>query len=62
MGHGGQIRLKMDGSRDVQLDPREHSHSDHCYAMTSHSFQEGSMMLKRSRKVYQLRRSMSSIF
>ena len=36
---GGQMRLKMDGGRDVQLDPREHPHLDHGYAVTSHSSQ-----------------------
>ena len=35
----GQMRLKMDGGRDVQLDPHEHSHLDHGYAVTSHSSQ-----------------------
>jgi conjugative relaxase-like TrwC/TraI family protein len=35
----GQMRLKMDGGRDVQLDPREHPHLDHGYAVTSHSSQ-----------------------
>jgi ATP-dependent exoDNAse (exonuclease V) alpha subunit len=29
----------MDGGRDVQLDPREHPHLDHGYAVTSHSSQ-----------------------
>ncbi len=33
------MRLKMDGDRDVQLDPREHPHLDHGYAVTSHSSQ-----------------------
>ena len=35
----GQMRLKMDGGRDVQLDPREHPHLDHGYAVTIHSSQ-----------------------
>ena len=35
----GQMRLKIDGGRDVQLDPREHPHLDHGYAVTSHSSQ-----------------------
>jgi len=39
IGQDGQIRLKMDGDRDVQLDPREHPHLDHGYAVTSHSSQ-----------------------
>jgi conjugative relaxase-like TrwC/TraI family protein len=36
---GGRLRLKMDGGRAVELDPREHQHLDHGYAMTSHSSQ-----------------------
>lgn len=39
IGHDGQMRLKMDGGRDVQLDSREHPHLDHGYAVTSHSSQ-----------------------
>ena len=39
IGHDGQMRLKMDGGRDVQLDAREHPHLDHGYAVTSHSSQ-----------------------
>jgi len=39
IGPDGQMRLKMDGGRDVQLDPREHPHLDHGYAVTSHSSQ-----------------------
>jgi conjugative relaxase-like TrwC/TraI family protein len=39
IGHDGQMRLKMNGGRDVQLDPREHPHLDHGYAVTSHSSQ-----------------------
>jgi hypothetical protein len=35
----GRLRLKMDGSRAVELDPRKHPHLDHGYAMTSHSSQ-----------------------
>jgi ATP-dependent exoDNAse (exonuclease V) alpha subunit len=35
----GQMRLKMDGGRDVQLDPHQHAHLDHGYAVTSHSSQ-----------------------
>ena len=35
----GQMRLKMDGDHEVQLDPREHPHLDHGYAVTSHSSQ-----------------------
>ena len=33
------MSLKMDGGRDVELDPREHPHLDHGYAVTSHSSQ-----------------------
>ncbi|HVJ04247.1 MAG TPA: hypothetical protein VM578_01095 [Candidatus Saccharimonadales bacterium] len=39
IGKDGQMRLKMDGGRDAQLDPREHPHLDHGYAVTSHSSQ-----------------------
>lgn len=39
IGQDGQMRLKMDGGRDVQLGPREHPHLDHGYAVTSHSSQ-----------------------
>jgi ATP-dependent exoDNAse (exonuclease V) alpha subunit len=35
----GRLRLKMDGDRKVELDPRKHPHLDHGYAMTSHSSQ-----------------------
>ena len=35
----GRLRLKMDGGRTVELDPRQHPHLDHGYAMTSHSSQ-----------------------
>jgi len=35
----GRLRLKMDGGRIVELDPREHPHLDHGYAMTSYSSQ-----------------------
>jgi len=35
----GRLRLKMDGGRAVELDPRKHPHLDHGYAMTSHSSQ-----------------------
>jgi len=35
----GRLRLKMDGGRPVELDPRKHLHLDHGYAMTSHSSQ-----------------------
>ena len=35
----GWLRLKMDGGRIVELDPRTHPHLDHGYAMTSHSSQ-----------------------
>jgi ATP-dependent exoDNAse (exonuclease V) alpha subunit len=36
---GGRLRLKMDGGRTVELDPTEHPHLDHGYAMTSYSSQ-----------------------
>jgi ATP-dependent exoDNAse (exonuclease V) alpha subunit len=41
IGQDGQMRLKMDGGRDVHLDldPRQHPHLDHGYAVTSHSSQ-----------------------
>jgi conjugative relaxase-like TrwC/TraI family protein len=39
IGQDGRMRLKMDGGRDMQLDPREHPHLDHGYAVTSHSSQ-----------------------
>ena len=39
IGQDGQMRMKMDGGRDVQLDSREHPHLDHGYAVTSHSSQ-----------------------
>jgi hypothetical protein len=35
----GRLRLKMDGGRTVELDPRKHLHLDLGYAMTSHSSQ-----------------------
>jgi len=35
----GRIALKMDGGRRVLLDPKEHPHLDHGYAVTSHSSQ-----------------------
>jgi ATP-dependent exoDNAse (exonuclease V) alpha subunit len=35
----GRLRLKMDVGRAVELDPRQHPHLDHGYAMTSHSSQ-----------------------
>ena len=39
IGNDGRLRLKMDGGRSVELDPRQHPHLDHGYAMTSHSSQ-----------------------
>ncbi len=39
IGQDGQMRLKLDGGRDLQLDSREHPHLDHGYAVTSHSSQ-----------------------
>lgn len=35
----GRLRLRMDGGRTVALDPRQHPHLDHGYAVTSHSSQ-----------------------
>jgi ATP-dependent exoDNAse (exonuclease V) alpha subunit len=35
----GRLRLKMDGGSMVELDPHEHLHLDHGYAMTSYSSQ-----------------------
>jgi hypothetical protein len=42
----GHMTLKMDSGRSLSLDPREHPHLDHGYAVTSHSSQgkrQGSM-------------------
>jgi conjugative relaxase-like TrwC/TraI family protein len=40
IGRDGRLSLKMDdGGREVQLDPRQHPHLDHGYAVTSHSSQ-----------------------
>jgi hypothetical protein len=39
IGEDGRLRLKMDGGRMVELDPRRHPHLDLGYAMTSHSSQ-----------------------
>ena len=39
IGQDGRIGLKMDGGREVQLDPVRHPHLDHGYAVTSHSSQ-----------------------
>jgi hypothetical protein len=35
----GRMSLQMDGGRSVSIDPREHPHLDHGYAVTSHSSQ-----------------------
>src|ERR1017187_10517592 len=35
----GRMAVKMDGGREVQLDPVKHPHLDHGYAVTSHSSQ-----------------------
>ncbi len=35
----GRMALKMDTGRSVSLDPKEHPHLDHGYAVTSHSAQ-----------------------
>ncbi len=39
IGRDGRFSLKMDGGREVQIDPRRHPHLDHGYAVTSHSSQ-----------------------
>jgi len=39
IGENGQLSLKMDGGREVELDPEKHPHLDHGYAVTSHSSQ-----------------------
>ena len=39
IGQDGQFALKMDSGRSLTLDPREHPHLDHGYAVTSHSSQ-----------------------
>jgi len=35
----GRMAVKMDGGREVKLDPVKHPHLDHGYAVTSHSSQ-----------------------
>jgi ATP-dependent exoDNAse (exonuclease V) alpha subunit len=39
IGQDGRMSLKMDGGREVELDPTRHPHLDHGYAVTSHSSQ-----------------------
>ena len=39
IGQDGRLSLRMDGGREVELDPRQHAHLDHGYAVTSHSSQ-----------------------
>ena len=39
IGDDGRLSLKMDGGREVELDPRQYPHLDHGYAVTSHSSQ-----------------------
>lgn len=39
IGQDGRLGLKMDGGSEVALDPRQHPHLDHGYAVTSHSSQ-----------------------
>jgi conjugative relaxase-like TrwC/TraI family protein len=39
IGRDGRMSLKLDGGREVSLDPRQHPHLDHGYAVTSHSSQ-----------------------
>jgi ATP-dependent exoDNAse (exonuclease V) alpha subunit len=35
----GRVSVKMDGGRQIQIDPQLHPHLDHGYAVTSHSSQ-----------------------
>ncbi len=35
----GRISARLDSSRKIELDPAEHRHFDHGYAVTSHSSQ-----------------------
>ena len=37
IGEDGRLSLRMDGGREIELDPRQHPHLDHGYAVTSHS-------------------------
>jgi conjugative relaxase-like TrwC/TraI family protein len=39
IGEDGRLNFKMDGGREVELDPAQHPHLDHGYAVTSHSSQ-----------------------
>ncbi len=39
INEGGQLRLKMDGGRTVELAPQKNLHLDYGYAVTSHSSQ-----------------------
>jgi conjugative relaxase-like TrwC/TraI family protein len=39
IGQDGRMSLKMDEGREVELDPAQHPHLDHGYAVTSHSSQ-----------------------
>jgi ATP-dependent exoDNAse (exonuclease V) alpha subunit len=39
IGRDGRMSLKLDGGREVSLNPRQHPHLDHGYAVTSHSSQ-----------------------
>jgi ATP-dependent exoDNAse (exonuclease V) alpha subunit len=38
-GADGKMRLKLDGGRDVAIDPQQYPHLDHGYAVTSYSSQ-----------------------
>ncbi len=38
-GEDGQLNLKVDSGRNIQIDPRQYPHLDHGYALTSHSSQ-----------------------
>jgi ATP-dependent exoDNAse (exonuclease V) alpha subunit len=39
IGQDGRMSLKMDGGREVEIDPLKYPHLDHGYAVTSHSSQ-----------------------
>jgi ATP-dependent exoDNAse (exonuclease V) alpha subunit len=39
IGRDGRLSLRMDGGREVELDPVRHPHLDFGYAVTSHSSQ-----------------------
>ena len=39
VSHAGNLEIRMDSGRDIQLNIRDHPHLDHGYAVTSHSSQ-----------------------